>query len=321
MPRAVVATAYTGAEGIGVIDVESTAPAAGQVTIAVRSAALNPWDLKQAKGAMGTDPAKLPMRLGGEAAGVITAVGTDPIGVEGEALQVGDAVFGHRLSGAQASELTVKAAELLRKPESLTYDEAAGLLTTGTTAWHGLDVIGLGADVAGAGQTLLIHGVSGGVGALAAQLAILRGARVIGTAGLGRHEALRSAGIVPVAYGDGLLDRVREAAPEGVSAAFDTVGTDEALTVSLAAVSDAARIVTIANFGPTMEAGGKAIGAAPGADRGSEIRASARVELSRLAAQGAVTVSIAETFTLDEAADAYALIADGHAGGKIVLNP
>src|SRR3954451_20806768 len=106
MPRAVVATAYTGPSGIGVIDVDSREPGPGQVVIAVRAAALNPWDWKQTTGVMGADESKLPLRLGSEAAGVITAVGADAIGLEGEELRVGDEVFGHRFAGAQASELT-----------------------------------------------------------------------------------------------------------------------------------------------------------------------------------------------------------------------
>ncbi|MBU1586659.1 MAG: alcohol dehydrogenase catalytic domain-containing protein, partial [Actinobacteria bacterium] len=229
MPEAVVATSYgTTAEVIDVITVEGTAPGPGEVTIAVRAAAINPFDAKIAAGALGTDPAKLPRRLGGEASGVVTAVGAGAIGLEGAELAVGDEVYGHRLSGAQASELTVKADALLRKPATLSFEQAAGLLSVGTTAVHALEAVGVGA-----GDTVLVHGVAGSVGSLVAQLAVLRGGTVIGTAAPARHAALRAEGIEPVAYGEGLADRIRAAAPHGVTAAVDTVGTDEALAVLL----------------------------------------------------------------------------------------
>ena len=293
MPEAVVATAYgTTAETISVITVHGREPGAGEVTLAVRAAAINPFDAKIAAGALGTDAATLPRRLGSEAAGVITAVGAGALGLEGEPLAVGDAVYGHRLSGAQASELTVPAAELLRKPESLGFPAAAGLLSVGTTAVHALEAVGVTA-----GDTLLVHGVAGSVGSLVAQLAALRGATVIGTASPSRHAALREAGIVPVAYGEGLAERIRSAAPNGVTAAVDTIGTDEALATSLEFVAPE-RFVTIVNFGPALAAGAKAIGSGPGADRGSEIRAAARTTLNDLAARGEITVPVATALPL-----------------------
>lgn len=314
MPDAVVATSYgTTADVIDVITVEGREPGEGEVTIAVRAAAINPFDAKIAAGALGTDPAKLPRRLGSEAAGVVTAVGADAIGLEGEQLAVGDEVYGHRLSGAQASELTVRADALLRKPASLSFEQAAGLLSVGTTAVHAVESVGVAA-----GETVLVHGVSGSVGALVAQLALLRGATVIGTAAPARHDALRAEGIVPVAYGEGLADRIRAAAPQGVTAAIDTAGTDEALATSLEFV-EPQRFVTIVNFGPALAAGAKAIGGGPGADPGSELRAAARLTLAGLAARGDITVPVATALPLAEAREGYRLVMGGHAGGKVVL--
>ena len=314
MPDAVVATAYaTTADVIDVIPVDGREPGDGEVTLAVRAAAINPFDAKIAAGALGTGAATLPRRLGSEAAGVITAVGPNAVGLEGEQLAVGDAVYGHRLSGAQASELTVKAGDLLRKPESLAFEAAAGLLSVGTTAVHALEAVGVAE-----GDTVLVHGVAGSVGSLVAQLAALRGAKVIGTASSSRHAALREAGIEPVAYGAGLAARIRSVAPNGVTAAVDTIGTDEALETSLEFVAPE-RFVTIVNFGPALAAGAKAIGSGPGADRGSEIRAAARVTLNGLAARGEITVPVATTLPLARARDGYALVIDGHAGGKVVL--
>lgn len=314
MPEAVVATGYgRTADVIDVITVGSTAPGPGEVTLAVRAAAINPFDAKIAAGALGTDVAKLPRRLGGEAAGVVTAVGPDAIGLEGEELAVGDEVYGHRLSGAQASELTVKAGALLRKPAALSFEQAAGLLSVGTTAVHALESVGVTA-----GDTVLVHGAAGSVGSLVAQLALLRGATVIGTAAPARHAALRAEGVEPVEYGEGLAERIRIAAPQGVTAAIDTVGTDEALATSLEFV-DPQRFVTIVNFGPALAAGSKAIGAGPGADPGSEVRAAARLTLAGLAARGEITVPVATALPLAQAREGYRLVMGGHAGGKVVL--
>jgi NADPH:quinone reductase and related Zn-dependent oxidoreductases len=318
MVRAVVAAAYGGPEVIEVVDVESREPGPGEVTIAVRAAALNRWDAKQAAGAAGTDPAKLPMRLGSEAAGVVTAVGADAVSLEGETLAVGDEVYGHKLRGAQASELTVKAGLLVRKPPQRSFVEAAGLLANGTTAVHALEAVGVGE-----GDVVLLHSASGAVGWLVAQLARLRGARVIGTASERNHDALRELGVEPVVYGDGLLERVRALAPEGVDAAIDTVGTDEAVAVSLALLAHPERLVTIANaqFDAVTAAGGKAIGGGAGADPGSELRDAARLELAQLFAAGAIGVDVARAYPLEEARAAYEHLVTGHAGGKVVLEP
>jgi NADPH2:quinone reductase len=316
MVSAVVSTSYEGPSAVAVIEVDPVAPGEGEVVVAVRAAALNPFDIKMTRGAAGTDPAKLPLRLGSEAAGVVTAVGPDAMGLEGEPLAVGDEVYGTRLSGAQASELTVKAHHLLRKPPRASFAEAAGLLSTGTTAVHALEAVRVGA-----GDTVLVHGVSGGVGRLVAQLAILRGARVIGTASARRHDELLALGVEPVEYGDGLAARVNAAAPGGIDAAIDTVGTDEALDVSLQLLTDPARFVTIVNFAAALAAGGQAIGGGPGADPGREIRAAARMTLAELLAEGKLDVEVARTFPLAEAREAYAFLDEGHAGGKVVLEP
>lgn len=314
MVRAVVATEYGGPEVIGVIDAESREPEAGEVTIAVRAAAVNRWDAKLAGGAAGTDPAKLPVRLGSEAAGVVTAVGADAVSLEGETLAVGDEVYGHKLRGAQASELTVKADLLVRKPAEASWAEASGLLANGTTAVHALQAVD-----AAPGETILVHGASGGVGWLVSQLALLSGIRVIGTASERNHAALRELGVEPVVYGEGLADRVRALAPEGVDAAIDTVGGDEALAVSLELTPDPSAVVTLVNFDGMLAAGAKAIGAGPGADPGREIRDAARLELAGLFAAGALRVDVAQTFPLEDARAAYELLVTGHAGGKVVL--
>jgi NADPH:quinone reductase-like Zn-dependent oxidoreductase len=198
----------------------------------------------------------------------------------------------------------------------MSWDEAGGLLVTGVTAVHTLEAIGLGA-----GEVVLVHGASGGVGLLAVQLAAGRGATVIATASPSKHELLRELGAIPVAYGPGLADRVRAAAPSGVDAAADLVGTDEAVDVSLELVADRQRIVTIAAFGRAADVGIKLLGGGPGADPGTEIRAAARTKLTKAVAEGELRVIVANSYPLTQVADAHRESIAGHTTGKIVLIP
>ena len=158
-------------------------------------------------------------------------------------------------------------------------------------------------------------------GVMAVQLAMLRGATVVATASPARHDFLRQLGAVPVAYGPGLADRVRTAAPAGLDAALDLVGTDEAWDVSLGLVADKARVATIVAAARGLRAGIKVLGGAPGADPGSEIRQRARLDLARLAQDGKLRVLVSQTFPLADAAAAHRVILDGHTAGKIALSP
>lgn len=308
--RVVVATDFGGPEVLSVVDEEVPDPQGDEVRLAVRAAGVNPIDVKVYSGAMGTDRSQLPRRLGSEAAGVVTAVGPD------SAVVVGEEVIAFRAPGAHASELVAPGDAIVAKPEGLGWHEAAGLLLAGGTAVHTLT-----ATSVGAGDTVLVHGGSGGVGLMAVQLARLRGARVIATASERNHELLRSLGAEPVTYGDGLADRVRGLAPEGVDAAIDTVGNDEAMDVSLALVSDRSRIATIANFDRAPREGVQLLGNGPGADPGQEIRYGARDELARLAAAGELRVVVAGVFPFDDVAAAHRQVGTGHTTGKVILVP
>jgi NADPH:quinone reductase len=229
---------------------------------------------------------------------------------------VGYEVIAFRAPGAYAAELVVPDQAVVPKPAALDWPQASGLMLTGVTAWHALAVTGVHE-----GDTVLIHGAAGGVGVMAVQLAAGRGASVVATASPARHAFLRELGATPVAYGPGLAGRVRAAAPGGVTAALDLIGSDEAMEVSLALVPDRARIVTIAAFARGLEAGIKVIGGAPGADPGTEIRLAARLDLARLAGEGRLKVFVTQTFPLTEAAAAHRAIMTGHATGKIALLP
>lgn len=315
MPAVVIATAYGGPEVLSVADQPVPEPGPGEARIEVKAAGVNPVDWKAYSGAFGADPDRLPIRLGSEAAGVVTAIGPDAVGPAGP-LAVGDEVIAFRASGAYAAELVAPAQALVPKPAVLDWAQASGLMLTGATAWHTLAATGVTK-----GDTVLIHAATGGVGLMAVQLAAARGAMVVATASPARHELLRDLGAVPVAYGDGLADRVRAAAPGGIDAALDLIGTDEALDVSLALVPDRARIATIAAFVRGQREGVKVLGGAPGADPGTEIREAARLELARLAQDQAVRVFVTRTYPLADVADAHRAIMTGHTTGKIALIP
>lgn len=314
MTTAIVATAFGGPEVLSTTDVDVPAPGPGEVTIRVRAASVNPIDYKRYSGAMSADPAALPMRLGSEAAGVVTAVGPDATGPAGP-ISVGDEVAVYPAAGAFAEEITVPATSVVPKPEKVSWEQAGSVLLVGATAVHILEVAGVDA-----GDTVVVHGASGGVGSLVTQLAVARGAAVIGTASERHHETLRGYGAVPITYGDGLADRIRAAAPSGVDAAIDTVGTDEAVDTSLELVADRDRVISIAAFRRASE-GIRLLGGGPGADPGTAIRAEAWRTLLPAVADGSLQVVIARTFPLAEAADAIRLVGGGHAGGKVVLLP
>ncbi len=315
MSAVVIATAFGGPEVLSVVDQPVGDPGPGEARIQVRAAGVNPIDWKVYSGQMGADPARLPMRLGSEAAGVVTAAGPDAVGPAGP-VQVGDEVIAYRAPGAYAADLVVPADALVPKPAGLDWAPASGLMVTGVTAWHALAAT----DVR-SGDTVLMHGAAGGVGIMAIQLAVGRGATVLATASPPRHDFLRGLGAVPVAYGDGLAGRVRAAAPGGVDVALDLIGTDEALDVSLDMVKDRARIATTVVTPRAREAGIKLLGGAPGADPGREIRSAARLDLAGLAGEGALRVFVARTYPLSQVADAHRDISGGHATGKIVLIP
>jgi NADPH:quinone reductase len=313
--RVVLATAYGGPEVLTVVDQPVGDPGPGQARVEVRAAGVNPADWKSYTGAFGTDPAALPRRLGFEVSGVVTAVGPDAVGPAGP-LSVGDEVIGFRVSGGYAAELVVPAAALVPRPASLGWEQAAGLMLTGATAVHALT-----ATAVGEGDTVLVHGAAGGVGLMAVQLAVLRGARVVGTVGGEGADLVRRLGAEPVRYGDGLADRVRELAPDGVDAALDLVGTDEAVDVSLELVADRQRIATIAAFGRAGAEGIRALGGGPGADPGTDLRDAARLDLAEAAGTGRLEVVVAGAFRLEEVAAAHRQGMAGHTHGKLVLVP
>ncbi|MCW2735838.1 NADP-dependent oxidoreductase [Nocardioides sp.] len=309
MARHWIATRPGGPDVFAFEEYDVPAPQQGEVTIAVRAAGMNPADAKHVASGAGD----FPRAIGYEVAGVVTAVGPGTEIGSGP-VAVGDEVLAFRIGGGWATDVTVAADDVFAKPVSLSFGQAANLLLAGTTAAEMLHVTGVAE-----GETILVHGASGAVGVSVLQQAARIGAHVVGTAGPSSHEVVTRFGGTPVAYGDGLEHRVREAAPEGVAAALDCVGTDEAVDVSLALVADRERIVTIAAADRARQAGFAAIAGALPASKA--YRASVRADLVRLAGSGDLVVPVARAFPLTDALEAVELLMGQHPGGKLVLEP
>jgi NADPH:quinone reductase-like Zn-dependent oxidoreductase len=304
MATRVQAAGYGGPENLEFVEFDLPAPGPSEVAVAIKAAGVNPFDVKQYNGTFGSNPARLPIQLGGEASGIVTAVGPDV------AFAVGDEVVIYPGTGFYASDVIVPAQVVLPKPKTLSFEQAGGVLFAAATAADEVASVGITAA-----DTVLVHGASGAVGSAAVQLAVASGARVVGTAGPGNQEYVASLGATPILYGDGLADRAREAAPSGYTAAVDTAGTDEAISSSLELVPNRKRIVSavaqVQNQGMVRVGG-------PGSQKA---RNEARAGLLALAADGSLTVRIARTYPLAETAQAHRDLMTGHPAGKFMLLP
>ena len=292
---------FGGPEVLELVELPDPHPAPGQVRVAVRAAGVNPIDWKLRRGMRGGE---LPQTTGGEVAGVVDELGDGVTDVA-----VGDNVFGFAAAGGGAAELALSA-EYAPIPSSLDFAEAAGLPVAVETAVRTLDLLG-----AVAGSTLVINGAAGAVGSAAVQIAIARGARVIGTASPGNHEYLRSLGAEPTTYGDGLVERVRVLAPDGVDAALDAAGGG-ALPALVELAGGPEHVVTIADYAGAEVTGVRFSG---GADPATVRALHALKDIGELIEAGRFTLRVAQTFPLDQIADAHRLSETGHARGKLVL--
>lgn len=313
MTRVAVATSFGGPEVVEIVDRALPKPAAGQVLVEVRAIGVNPFDYKLYSGAFGTDESTLPLLLGSEAAGVVVAVGNAAEGPGGP-ISVGDEVIVSGAKGAYAEKILAPADAVLPKPASLDWTVAAGLLGVAGTAYDTIEAVAVST-----GDTVLVHGGAGGVGSIVVQLAKARGASVIATARAENHDALQAYGAVPIEYGAGLIDRVRAVAPNGIDAAIDTVGTDEAVDVSLELLTSRARLVTIAAFERAAHEGFASVGG--GNPKSAERRKKAALSLVRQAGEGEFEVVVAKTFRLADAATAHRELKTAHPRGKFVLIP
>ena len=288
---------FGGPEVLDIVDLPDPHPGSVEIRIAVHAAGVNASDWKKREGLMDQH---LPQTLGYEAAGLV-----DEIGVGVTDVAIGDRVFGFNSEGAAQAELAVLTA-WAPIPRSLDFAGAAALPSAVETAARALDQLGVSS-----GKTILINGASGTIGSAAVQLAIARGARVIGTGSPATHEYLRTLGAEPVAYGEGMAERVRALAPEGVDLALDAAGSGLLELIELAGGED--HVITIADF-----AGAKKYGVRfSSGESGRAIYALAQV--AKLVDSGQFFLPVGQTFPLADVAEAQRLGESGGVRGKIVL--
>jgi NADPH:quinone reductase-like Zn-dependent oxidoreductase len=298
---------YGGVDVLEVREVQDPVAGPGEVLVAVRAAGINPGEISIREGRLHERwPATFPSGEGTDLAGVVGALGE---GVD--ALAVGDEVLGWTEQRASHAELVaVPADQLTAKPASVPWEVAGSLFVAGLAAYASVDAVG-----PQAGETVVVSAAAGGVGSPAVQLARRTGARVIGLAGERNHEWLRRQEIVPVTYGEGQADRIREAAAGGsIDAFIDTFGggyVDLAIELGVAP----RRINTIIDYDAVQRLGVHA--------QGTHSIASAQIlaELVGLVAQGSLEIPIARTFPLEQVRDAFRELEARHTHGKIVLLP
>ena len=289
---------FGGPEVLHISDREMPEPGTGQVRVRVWAAGVNAIDGKIRSGsAQQMFPTELPAVLGIEVAGTIDAVGPE---VEGFA--AGDDVLGFAEGGGYVEYAL--ATVVAPKPDGLGWASAATLPIAAETALRVLDLLEVKQ-----GDTVLIHGAAGGVGTIAVQLARARGTDAVGTASEPNHDYLRELGATPVLYGDGLVDRVRAVAPDGIDAVFDIAGQG-ALSDSIELRGGTSRIVTIAD--PDAFRLGVPFSGGAARDAG------ALAEIARLADDGRLRLTVT-TYPLEDALHAHAAVDAGHGRGKAVL--
>ena len=303
--KAIAYTAYGTADQLTLIDAPKPKVGPGEVLVRVKAAGVNPVDWKLAAGYL--DPileVRYPVIPGWDVAGIVEEVGPDTFDHA-----VGDEVYGYVRKewvelGTYAELVSAPVRTLARKPRELTFEQAAGIPLAGLTAYQSLQRAGVKA-----GESVVIHSAAGGTGSFGVQIAVALGLRVIATAGAHNHDYLRGLGAEPVLYGDGMADRIRELAPDGVDAALDFYG-DDVVGILQSLVRQRERVVSIADY----------TAAAQGAHQLWVRPDTADLTfLAELADEGRLTVNVAHALPLAEAARAWELSAEGRTRGKIVL--
>lgn len=266
-----------------IMEFDPPVPKLNQVRVKVKAAGVQPVDC--AIRGQGFSPPgveiRYPQILGNEFAGIIDVVGAGGV----EDFSVGDEVIGWSLLSSYAEYVVVPTSQIVKKPKSMSWEEAGVFTASGQTAHTALQELGIGK-----GDTLLVHAAAGGVGTFAVQLArAWGGATVIGTASPNNHDYLRTLGAIPVTYGEGLVERVRKLAPNGIDAALDAAG-EEALRASIELIQDKKRIGTIVAFDLSNE-----LGTIPIRSKRSVFRLS---ELTQMYEKGLLRVFLSQTFPL-----------------------
>jgi NADPH:quinone reductase-like Zn-dependent oxidoreductase len=297
---------YGDTDVLHVVEVERPRPGLGQVLVAVKAAGINPGEAAIRKGLFHAQwPATFPSGQGSDFAGTVAELGP---GTQGFSL--GDEVLGFTDDRTSQADFVVATADnLVRRPPAVPWDVAGALFVVGTTAYAALRAVSIRT-----GETLVVSGAAGGVGSLVVQLGVRAGAKVIGLASESNHAWLTRHRVIPLAYGDGIGDRIRAASGGKVDAFVDTFGGGYVeLAVALGVAPD--RIETIINFADAKRYGTKTAGNSDAAT------ADVLRELAGLIEQGALQVPIARVFPLEQVREAYRELEDRHTHGKIVLRP
>jgi NADPH:quinone reductase-like Zn-dependent oxidoreductase len=296
--KAVQFSRFGGPEVLDIVNLPDPHPGSDEIRIAVRAAGVNASDWKKRQGLMDQE---LPQTMGYEAAGIV-----DKLGAGVTDVAVGDRVFGASSYGAAQAELAVLTS-YAPIPPTLDFAAAAALPAAVETAARALDQLGVAS-----GSMVLINGASGSVGCAAVQLAIARGARVIGTGSPATHDFLRSLGAEPVAYGDSMADCVRALAPAGVDLALDVAGSG-VLPELIELAGGAEHVVTIADFAGARRYGVRF-------SRGDSGRATyALAQVADLVASGRFSLPVGQAFPLADVAEAHRVGESGNVRGKLVL--
>lgn len=305
MARAVRFDEYGGVDVLHVVDVEPPRPGPGQLVVRLKAAGINPGEAKVRAGMMHERfPATFPSGEGSDLAGVVEDVGE---GVSG--ISPGDEVLGYTHSRASHAELVVvEAGNVTRKPPNVPWEVAGSLYVVGVTAYAAVRAVDLEPQ-----DTVAVAGAAGGVGSVAVQLARRSGARVIGLASEPNHRWLRDHGVTPVTYGEGVGERLREAAGGTIDAFIDTVGGGYVeLALELGVAPD--RIETIIDFAAAQRHGTKMAGSTSPDDPAQVL-----AELADLIDRGELEIPIAGVYPLEQVRDAFREVERGHTHGKIVL--
>ncbi len=306
MSNAVIYERYGDVDVLEVVDVPKPVPGPGQLLVRVKAAGINPGEAKIRQGMLADRwPATFPSGQGSDLAGIVEGLGPETTG----RWSVGDEVIGFtNTRSSQAEMVLVEFDDVVPKPPAVPWEVGGALFVVGTTAFATVEAVSLKSS-----DTVVVSAAAGGVGSLAVQLAAMKGATVVGIAGEANHEWLRKHGVIPVTYGDGLIEGIR-AEVSGVDAFIDTFGADYVDT-ALALGVQPARIDTIANFSAAERYGVKTDGNAVGGT------AEVLGRLARLVADGSLEVPITRTYPLEQVRDAYRELEKGHLLGKIVLMP
>jgi len=301
--RAVRFHEYGDATVLQLEDINAPAIGDDQVLVRVVAAATNILDIALREGQMGDAfPGALPSGQGFDLAGSIVEIGSNVTG-----FVVGDDVIGWAPRRAQADYVAIDARELAHKPDAVSWAAAASIPTAAATAYGAVHAVN-----PQPGDSVVVSAAAGGVGALVTQLVINAGATVIGTTGPANFDFLRSLGATPVAHGDGLIDRITNAAPNGITAYLDNYGDGNVdLALRLGVKPD--RINTIIDFAAAQQHGVHAAGQAEGND--GRIFA----ELAHLIAENRLIIPIQTIYPVEQVRSAYEELARRHARGKIVL--